>query len=87
MRIVMEELLPESKTPVKTHNNFRLLLYVLQGRGFIRVDGHHYPVARDECVEIPPGARHQIHNWGDNTLQYLLVGVPEEKEDQAPSLL
>jgi mannose-6-phosphate isomerase-like protein (cupin superfamily) len=87
MRIVMEELLPESKTPLKTLNNFRLLLYVLQGRAFIRVDGHHYPLVRDECVEIPPGVRHQIYNWGENTLRYLLVGVPEEKEDQTLSLL
>jgi quercetin dioxygenase-like cupin family protein len=63
---------PES-TETHVHIGAEEVLYVLQGRGEIQVEGACHAVAQGQAVYIPDGAEHSYINTGDGAL--VLVGA------------
>jgi len=57
-----------------THHHARTteLYYVLEGSGFVELDGERVPVRRGTAIYIPPGVRHRA--IGD--LRLINVPVP-----------
>lgn len=74
--VTVEELPPGVRTDFHFHKNSRQFLYVIRGKAFVRLAGHHHPLKEGECIEIGPGIPHQVANRGDQLLKYLLVSAP-----------
>ena len=53
-----------------SHRHGEVAIYVVDGEGFIVVDGVRYDVAAGTTVGVPFGAEHQIFNQGTQTLRY-----------------
>jgi quercetin dioxygenase-like cupin family protein len=55
------------------HPNAEQVYYILRGRGALIVDGERYPVREGDVLYLPPGARHQAVNEGDDWMEHLII--------------
>ncbi len=53
------------------------IYYVLEGEGFVRLDGVDQPVRKGSVVHIPPGVVH----GAKGRMRVLVVGIPTMAED------
>jgi quercetin dioxygenase-like cupin family protein len=52
-------------------------IFVLKGKGIIRINGKEYEVEEGSVVYIPPCAEHYYKNTGDEVLRFICV-IPKE---------
>jgi len=69
-------LLPGRSTEEHYHVQTEEIYYILSGSGQMVVDGEERHVKKHDGIAIPPGARHQITNTGDDDLVILCCCVP-----------
>jgi mannose-6-phosphate isomerase-like protein (cupin superfamily) len=63
-------------TTLHLHPQTEEIYYILAGRGRMCIDGERREVGPGDAIAIPPGARHQIENIGDQTLRFLCCCAP-----------
>ena len=59
------------------HRRSAELYYVLEGEGFVLLDGQAHPVRKGSMVHIPPGVIHGARG----RMRVLVVGVPDISDD------
>jgi uncharacterized cupin superfamily protein len=72
--------LPPGKTsfPYHFHSAFEEALYVLEGRGTVRIGAERVALRAGDYVALPPGptSAHALTNDGDGPLRYLALSSP-----------
>ncbi len=73
-------------TKVQPHGGFSLhrdsyhhVLYILQGRGEVRLGDDVYPIGPDTIVEVPAGEAHAYSNKGDAEMVLLTLNISVQK--------
>ena len=59
------------------HKRATELYYVLEGDGFVVLDGNEHPVQKGSLVHIPPGVVH----GSKGKMRVLVVGIPDISDD------
>lgn len=49
---------------------------ILKGAGVMEVDGEKQTVKEGDCVLIPPGLKHALHNIGEDEMHMMFVYAP-----------
>lgn len=62
-------------TPLHQHN-CEEVYYILDGRGYVEVDGVKYEFEAGDAVYIKENSLHRVFNTGDVTLRYLVIAGP-----------
>ena len=52
------------------------VIYVVQGRGILHIDGERNPLYPGACIHLPARTLHQVENTGDIPLREVAVFVP-----------
>ena len=52
------------------------MIYILDGRGVLHIDGEASPLREGSCVHLPAGTIHSLENAGDTELRLLGVFRP-----------
>lgn len=69
---------PPGKTAFPYHKHFtnEEAIYVLAGKGTIRLDDKEFPVGPGDYIALPPeGPNHQLVNCGSDDLEYLCLST------------
>ena len=72
---------PGQKTTRHFHPLAEETYFILRGRGLMEVDGAEREVKEGDAVAIPSGAKHQIENVGEETLEFLCCCAPAYSHD------
>lgn len=82
--VVMKELALDSQemTPVTSHSQTHVLLYVRDGAIDLQVDDDFYELEDGDGHVIQPGEPHQIENLNDSVSSVLVVMVPYDPDDE-----
>lgn len=72
---------PGAATAPHFHPQAEEIYYLLEGRGRMQIEGDVQEVGPGDAVAIPPGARHQITNIGNETLRFLCCCAPAYEHD------
>ncbi|WP_075049539.1 cupin domain-containing protein [Ignicoccus islandicus] len=52
-------------------------IFILSGKGVIRIDGREYEVKEGDAIYIPPCKTHYYKNTGDDVLRFICL-IPKE---------
>lgn len=55
------------------------IYYILEGKAHLRVDDDHIELEKDDSVYVPPNAKQNIENIGDENLRFLCIVEPAWK--------
>ena len=58
-------------------NDWRVIIYVLEGSGILNIEGTEHPLTAHQAVAVAPGANRFLSNTGEFTLK-LLVNKTKE---------
>ena len=58
-------------------NDWRVIIYVLEGAGILNIEGVEHPLAAHQAVAVAPGVNRFLSNTGEVTLK-LLVNKTKE---------
>ena len=72
---------PGAATAPHYHPRAEEIYYLTAGEGQMQIEGDVRVVTVGDAVAIPPGARHQITNVGDETLRFLCCCAPAYEND------
>lgn len=64
-------------TPLHSHD-WEHEVYVLSGKGIVKIDKEEYPLEKDKFAYVPPNVVHQFNNTSDENLVLLCV-IPLKK--------
>jgi mannose-6-phosphate isomerase-like protein (cupin superfamily) len=67
---------PGAATTAHYHRLTEELYLVREGRGLMLIDGEEREIGEGDCVLIPPGAMHKLHNIGERPLRVLCACAP-----------
>jgi mannose-6-phosphate isomerase-like protein (cupin superfamily) len=67
---------------VETHSHRvqEQVYQVLEGEGLMELDGERRVVRANDCIFIPPGVKHAIHNTGRVDLTFFVITTPPDDE-------
>jgi mannose-6-phosphate isomerase-like protein (cupin superfamily) len=68
-------LVPPGRAPDHFHT-YDEVIYVLDGEGFLEIDGEQAPVTPGSCIHLPKRLVHCVANTGDTELRLLGVFRP-----------
>jgi mannose-6-phosphate isomerase-like protein (cupin superfamily) len=72
---------PGEEIGEEVHEDRDQFFRVEKGSGEVWIDGVRSPIADDDAIVVPAGARHNILNNGGEPLQlYTIYGPPEHKD-------
>lgn len=60
----------------KHSHDYPHIVYILDGKGTLLLDGKEYPLEKESFTFIPPEKEHQLLNCGKDTFKFMCV-VPE----------
>lgn len=81
LQLVLMSLDPGEEIGEEVHHDGDQFFRVEQGAGEIRIDGNVTPVAADDAIVVPAGARHNLVNTGGEPLRvYTIYGPPEHRD-------
>lgn len=63
------------------HPQCEEIYYLLSGKGRMQIEDEVCDVDVGDAIAIPPGARHQITNTGDQELRFLCCCAPSYEDD------
>jgi mannose-6-phosphate isomerase-like protein (cupin superfamily) len=72
---------PGGATTEHYHRVTEELYLVTEGRGRLRIGEEERDLAVGDCAVIPPGARHKLHNTGDEVLRVVCACAPAYSHD------
>jgi len=79
---VVMHLIPGEDIPSEIHEDNVQLLYVVEGRAHLEVDGREYQLASDEFISIPMGVSHYVANRGRYPLKLISIYTPPEHDSK-----
>jgi quercetin dioxygenase-like cupin family protein len=53
-------------------NDWRVIIYVLEGTGILNIDGTEHPLKAHQAIAVEPGVDRYLNNTGDVTLKLLV---------------
>jgi mannose-6-phosphate isomerase-like protein (cupin superfamily) len=71
-------------TPMHQHEDCEHYLFVLEGRGFLELEGVEHPIGPNYLISVEPGERHAVRNSDQKRLEileFLITG-----SESSPSL-
>jgi mannose-6-phosphate isomerase-like protein (cupin superfamily) len=81
LQLVLMTLQPGEEIGEEVHESHDQFFRIEDGRGEVVIDGNRTPIADDDAVIVPAGARHNVVNTGSAPLRlYTLYGPPEHRE-------
>ena len=81
LQLVLMTLNPGEEIGEEVHEDRDQFFRVEEGAGEVLIDGARHPVADDDAVIVPAGARHNVVNSGPEPLRlYTLYAPPEHKD-------
>lgn len=81
MQLVLMAIQPGDEIGEETHADRDQFFRIEAGEGEVWIDGHRTKIKSDDGIIVPAGARHNIVNSGDETLQlYTIYGPPEHRD-------
>lgn len=81
LQLVLMTLQPGEEIGEEVHEDHDQFFRIEQGEGEVRIDGVRSPIADDDAVIVPAGARHNVVNTGREPLRlYTLYGPPEHRD-------
>ena len=63
----------------KHTNDWRVIIYVLEGNGIINIEGKEHPLTAHQAVAVAPGANRFLSNTGEVTMKLLVNKTKEAK--------
>jgi mannose-6-phosphate isomerase-like protein (cupin superfamily) len=54
--------------PLHSHNDIEEVIYIVEGRGQVWIDGEFVDFVKGDSVFFPANSKHQVRNTGDETL-------------------
>jgi mannose-6-phosphate isomerase-like protein (cupin superfamily) len=70
------ELAPGGSAP-RSAGEREEVLFVLSGRGVLRLDGSEHALEPESGAYLAPGERYELHNSGDEPLRLVAVSIPD----------
>jgi mannose-6-phosphate isomerase-like protein (cupin superfamily) len=67
--------IPPGRAPHHSHV-YDEVIYVLDGRGTVHVEGRQFPIEQGSCLHLPPLLEHALENEGDSPMRVLGVFHP-----------
>jgi mannose-6-phosphate isomerase-like protein (cupin superfamily) len=67
--------IPPSRAPIHSHT-YDEVIYVVEGRGTLHVDGRTAPIEAGTCIHLPPLVEHCLENAGTASMRVLGVFHP-----------
>jgi len=67
---------PAGEAAPPHYHLYNEVIYVVQGRGFLHIDGERNPLYPGACIHLPARTLHQVENTGDIPLREVAVFVP-----------
>ena len=81
LQLVLMTLKPGEEVGAEVHEGHDQFFRVEAGNGEVVIDGSRRPIADDDAIIVPAGARHNVINTGSGPLQlYTLYAPPEHRE-------
>jgi mannose-6-phosphate isomerase-like protein (cupin superfamily) len=68
-------LIPPGRAPMHSHT-YDEVIYVVEGKGLLHLDGVETPIAAGSCIHLPPYEEHCLENTGSSTMRVLGVFHP-----------
>ena len=62
-------------TDYHDHKDKEQVYYFIRGRGKMLIDDKEYPVTAGDAVHLPPLAKHQVINDGEDEIEYLNISA------------
>jgi mannose-6-phosphate isomerase-like protein (cupin superfamily) len=67
--------IPPGRAPNHSHV-YDEVIYVLEGRGSVHVEGRSFPIEAGSCLHLPPLLEHALENEGDKPMRVLGIFHP-----------
>lgn len=81
LQLVLMTLKPGEEIGAEVHEGHDQFFRVESGTGEVVIDGNHRPIADDDAIIVPAGARHNVVNTGSEPLQLYTLYAPPEHRD------
>lgn len=72
---------PRSFIREHTHDRNEEIIFCVEGRGIVRLDGQEYPLEKGTCVFLGHGRRHHFLNPFDEPMTFFWVFMPGGLDD------
>lgn len=81
LQLVLMTIQPGEEIGEEVHDDRDQFFRIEEGSGEVVIDGKASPIADDDGIVVPAGARHNVRNTGDEPLRlYSIYGPPEHKD-------
>jgi quercetin dioxygenase-like cupin family protein len=67
---------PGGNTPYHQHDWYHVV-YIMEGSGFVKIDGTEHPILAGSAVHAPAGVTHGFFNTGEGQMRFLCL-VPKK---------
>ncbi|MFC7393051.1 cupin domain-containing protein [Scopulibacillus cellulosilyticus] len=74
--VIVGEMEPGGHADPHKHTDLEQVMYILEGKMLIEMDGKQTELSKDQVVWIPKGVNHEVKNAGDSNLRFLLIYTP-----------
>jgi len=81
LQLVLMTLKPGEEIGAEVHEGHDQFFRVESGTGEVIIDGDRRPIADDDAIIVPAGARHNVVNTGSEPLQLYTLYAPPEHRD------
>ena len=81
LQLVLMTLKPGEEIGAEVHEGHDQFFRVEAGNGEVVIDGSRRPIADDDAIIVPAGARHNVVNTGSAPLQLYTLYAPPEHRD------
>ena len=81
LQLVLMTLKPGEEIGAEVHEGHDQFFRVEAGTGEVVIDGSRRPIADDDAIIVPAGARHNVVNTGSEPLQLYTLYAPPEHRD------
>jgi len=81
LQLVLMTLKPGEEIGAEVHEGHDQFFRVESGAGEVIIDGDRRPIADDDAIIVPAGARHNVVNTGSEPLQLYTLYAPPEHRD------
>ena len=81
--MVIQERMPPATSEVRHfHSEARQFFYVLSGNLTMEIEGIRHVIGASHGIEIPPLARHQAMNVGEQEVNFVVISSPTTRGDR-----
>lgn len=80
---IIHERMPAGTSETRHYHNFaKQFFFVLSGVLTIEIDGELYTLSPHEGIEVKPKQSHQVFNYSNGEIEFLVISQPNTKGDR-----